>query len=219
MLLGESNGGRLLDVGCGDGEFLNRMRNEGWSVDGVDFDRQAIENANRKYGMKLQCGSITTPGFAEASFDAITLYHVIEHVPDPLEVFFECHRLLKPGGCLVMATPNAESLGHRTFGNCWRGLEPPRHLQLFSPRTLAECARRARLEVVRAYSTAANADVIAGASLSIQENPAHRSSLRPAPSLGRTLKAMVFQYREHLLLKRQPGAGEEAVLDCRKKDG
>jgi SAM-dependent methyltransferase len=168
--------------------------------------------------MKLHCGSIKSPGFAEASFDAITLYHVIEHVPDPLDVFSECRRLLKPGGRLVMGTPNSESLGHRTFQRCWRGLEPPRHLQLFSPRTLAGCARRTGLEIIRSYSTAANADVIAGASYSILENPGHRSSLQPAPSLGRTLKAMAFQYREHLLLRRDSNAGEEAVLVCRKKD-
>src|SRR5882724_1429102 len=59
--------GRLLDVGCGDGAFLDRMRREGWSVEGVDFDQRAIENANRKYGMKLHHGSIKTPDFAAAS--------------------------------------------------------------------------------------------------------------------------------------------------------
>jgi len=125
--------------------------------------------------------------------------------------------LLKPGGRLAMATPNNQSLGHRIFQKHWRGLEPPRHLQLFSPRTLSECARRTGLEILRSCSTAANADVISGASYSILENRDHRPSLKPAPNLGRTLKAVVFQYREHLLLRLDPDAGEEAVLVCEKR--
>ena len=66
------------------------------------------------------------------SFDAVIMSHVIEHVPQPRELLAECARLLKLGGRLVMLTPNAESFGLDYYGRCWRGLEPPRHLQIFS---------------------------------------------------------------------------------------
>jgi 2-polyprenyl-3-methyl-5-hydroxy-6-metoxy-1,4-benzoquinol methylase len=217
MFLETLTPGKLLDVGCGDGGFLNRMRQRGWSVSGVDFDKQAIASAKANYGLEVHHGDIKSPGFQECTFDAITMNHVIEHVPAPVEVFVEARKLLKLGGRLVLATPNTASMGHSFFGQYWRGLEPPRHLHLFSRRTLAECSRRAQLDVVHNASTAANADVITGASFSILTDPKHRSQVQPAPSLSRTLKAIAFQYREHFSLKRDPDAGEEVVLVCAKK--
>src|ERR1019366_8424047 len=77
-------------------------------------------------------GSVEGKSYPSATFDAITLNHVIEHVPDPISTIKECSRLLKPGGKLVMFTPNAASLSHRYFKQDWRGLEPPRHLHVFS---------------------------------------------------------------------------------------
>ncbi len=208
--------GRLLDVGCGDGGFLHRMRNLGWAVEGLDFDRQAIENAKKKYGLELHHGDLRSVRFSDDSFDAITMNHVVEHVPDPLEVFAECRALLKPGGKLVIATPNNRSLGHKVFQLYWRGLEPPRHLHIFSAATLRECATRSNLKVVHAGSSAANADIIIGASYSIRDNPDHRLPGKPAPNLARTLRAMMFQYREHCLNRRSGELGEEAVLVCEK---
>ncbi len=66
-------------------------------------------------------------------FDLITLSHVIEHVHYPIDLLRACHRLLKPGGVLWLETPNIKSYGHRFYGRFWRGLEPPRHLVIFSP--------------------------------------------------------------------------------------
>jgi 2-polyprenyl-3-methyl-5-hydroxy-6-metoxy-1,4-benzoquinol methylase len=127
--------GRLLDVGCGSGEWLLSMRNLGWTVDGVDFDENAIRVARQK-GLEVQCGSVEQQNFPDNSFDAVTLHHVIEHVPDPVKTLAECGRVLKKGGKLVVFTPNSSSLGHRIFKEYWRGLEPPRHLHLFSTKSL-----------------------------------------------------------------------------------
>lgn len=127
--------GRLLDVGCGSGDWLMFMRSLGWRVAGVDFDENALKVAREK-GLEVTCGALEQANFPEGTFDAVTLNHVIEHVPDPVQTLAECRRVLKPGGKLVLFTPNALSLGHRIFKQDWRGLETPRHLHIFSTRSM-----------------------------------------------------------------------------------
>ncbi len=123
--------GRLLDVGCGNGSWLAEMKERGWNVEGVDFDPRAVAAARRQ-GLTVQQGSVEAQGYPAESFDAVHLFHVIEHVPDPISTVRECARLLRPGGRLVLFTPNTASVSHWLFKEDWRGLEPPRHLHLFS---------------------------------------------------------------------------------------
>jgi 2-polyprenyl-3-methyl-5-hydroxy-6-metoxy-1,4-benzoquinol methylase len=127
--------GRLLDVGCGSGDWLALMHGLGWQVAGVDFDDNAVKVA-RGRGLDVSCGALEQQNLTSDSFDAVALSHVIEHVPDPIQTLAECLRILKPGGTLVLFTPNASSLGHRIFKQHWRGLEPPRHLHLFSTQSI-----------------------------------------------------------------------------------
>jgi SAM-dependent methyltransferase len=134
-------GGRLLDVGCGNGEFLQRMRELGWNVAGHDLDPQAV-NVVRALGIEVVGGPLAPDAFREP-FDAITLHHVIEHVHDPVEVLAACRALLAPGGTLWIATPNAESMGWRRFGRHWMHLDCPRHLCVFSRRGLDAALERA----------------------------------------------------------------------------
>jgi len=126
-------GGRVLDVGCGDGGFLLLARSCGWAVVGVDPDAQA---ASHDLDFEIGAGGIEYLDGESELFDAITLNHVIEHVYDPLNVLRRCYGLLKKGGQLWLETPNIESLGHAKFKSHWRGLEPPRHLVLFNARSL-----------------------------------------------------------------------------------
>src|SRR5882672_7322950 len=84
MFLDDLTPGRLLDVGCGDGLFLNRMRKLGWAVEGVDFDSNAIATARTKYSLDLHHGDLASARFPDDRFDAVTLKHVIEHVPEPV---------------------------------------------------------------------------------------------------------------------------------------
>jgi 2-polyprenyl-3-methyl-5-hydroxy-6-metoxy-1,4-benzoquinol methylase len=218
MFLDDLPRGKLLDVGCGDGLFLNRMRKLGWTVDGLDVDAKAIENAKNKYGLTLHRGDLRSARFPENSFDAVTLSHVIEHVPDPVALLLEARRIAKPGAHLVLTTPNNASLGHQKFQAAWLGLDPPRHLQVFSLRALEQLALRADLylKVVSVSSTAANADIFIGGSLSIGSASNRRTHFQPPPNLPRLLKAVWDQYREHFALASQPDAGEEAVLICAK---
>lgn len=129
-------GGRLLEVGFGNGATLARLKNLGWSVAGVEFDPVSVELAN-KLGLDARLGSLEDCQFDDASFDAVVSSHLLEHLPDPRSHIKECFRILRPGGKLILTTPNASSLGHRLFEKNWRGLEPPRHLHIFGPRALS----------------------------------------------------------------------------------
>ena len=128
-------GSSLLDLGCGNGYFLSYARNAGWDVVGVDLDPKAVSVATQN-GLDVRLGSIDIIDSSKEQFDVITLSHVIEHVHQPIDVLNACYKLLKPGGFLWIETPNIESEGHRIFGRYWRGLEPPRHLVLFTYKSL-----------------------------------------------------------------------------------
>jgi 2-polyprenyl-3-methyl-5-hydroxy-6-metoxy-1,4-benzoquinol methylase len=188
------------------------MHQADWSVDGVDFDAKAIATASSKYGLNLRHGDLASAHFPDGTFDAVTLSHVIEHVPDPVALLGEVRRVLKPGGRMVVTTPNCESYGHREFKEHWFGLDAPRHLHIFSPQTLSEAGRRAGFRVLKAASTAASADIFFGASYSIRNAPGHQTSHEPPPNLLRVLRAAGWQYREHFALRHDPCCGEEALL-------
>jgi SAM-dependent methyltransferase len=129
------SGGRLLDIGCGDGAFLAQMRDAGWEVQGVEPDPDAAARA-RERGVKVVNRPLEEAPLTPNVFDAATMNHVIEHFHDPSEALRISHRLLKPGGILWIATPNLASRGHALFGEDWVGLDPPRHLVLFSRASL-----------------------------------------------------------------------------------
>ena len=123
--------GKLLDIGCGNGSFISRMKNLGWKVEGIDFDSKAVNYCNER-GLDVKCGDLAQQNFENDCYDVITINHVIEHVPDAGQLIEECYRILKPGGCLVIATPNTESWIHKTiFKENYFSLDPPRHLFLF----------------------------------------------------------------------------------------
>jgi len=151
MFLRAVREGRVLDVGCGSGERLELLKQLGWTVKGVDLDAKAVAVAQKK-GLDAECGDLKTMALPAESFDAVILSHVIEHVPQPCDLLTECARVLKPGGRLVMLTPNAESFGLDYYGRCWRGLEPPRHLQIFSQSSLEQIVKKAGLKMVKGKS-------------------------------------------------------------------
>jgi 2-polyprenyl-3-methyl-5-hydroxy-6-metoxy-1,4-benzoquinol methylase len=219
MFLRNHPPGRLFDAGCGDGKFLDMMKQKGWQGTGVDFDAAAIETGKQKYGLDLQVGDFQNAAIAESAFDAVTMSHVIEHVPDPIACLDKCRRILKPGGRLIVSTPNVASLGHETFKNSWRGLEPPRHLNLFTHQLLAECARRAGLKVIRSGSTAVNADYLINASMAIADAPPGTTHIGGGWDTRYALKAVVFQYKEHFAMRRNSDLGEEAFLIAERATG
>jgi len=139
---------RVLDYGCGSGLFLRRLREFGHEVEGVDFDPVAV-SAVRASGIACRTPDEVPDDEWRASFDAITLSHVIEHVPDPRALLGQLASWLKPGGSLFIECPNANATGLALFGRYWRGLEAPRHLAIPSPDGLERALDEAGLAVSR----------------------------------------------------------------------
>jgi len=127
--------GRLLDVGCATGYFIDIARSRGWEVEGIDISEHAIEKGRAK-GLTVQAGTLDNINFPEKSFDAITLLDVVEHLRDPKSSIIEARRLLTEGGIVVVATPDAGSLVARTLKSNWHLVVPPEHLVFFNRENL-----------------------------------------------------------------------------------
>jgi len=127
--------GRVLDVGCGGGDWLVQAAAAGWQACGVEPDPVSVQRATDR-GLEVRAGSIAAWSDSDDRFDAVTMNHVIEHVDDPRSVLKAVFDLLLPGGRLYIDTPNIDAATHASFGRDWRGLETPRHLVLFSRRAL-----------------------------------------------------------------------------------
>ena len=212
MTLAGEPTGKLLDVGCGGGRFLNRMKKHGWQVEGTDFDEQAARNVSRRYGIRTHVGDLTQCTLPANSFDVITMSQTIEHLYDPQATLRESLRILKPGGLLVMTTPNALSLGAAEFGQFWRGWEAPRHLHLFSVESLRRLTQRSGFDVIEARTCSAGSAVVYRVSRANQQSG--RSSW-----LGE-LSLLIWSYRRELQEYRaqagNPNTGQNVLIRARK---
>lgn len=130
--------GRLLDFGCGSGSYLARMAELGWSVTGLDASPNAVRTVRHELNVPAFLGSLPHQDLEACSFDAITMWHALEHVHEPRAVLRAAFELLVPGGVLLIAVPNIGSLPARWFGPDWFGLDLPRHLTHFDRRTLSD---------------------------------------------------------------------------------
>jgi 2-polyprenyl-3-methyl-5-hydroxy-6-metoxy-1,4-benzoquinol methylase len=159
-------GATLLDVGCGNGEFLAMARAAGWQVQGVDFDPLAVAAAHKR-GLDVRQGGLEQVAHHAAHYDWITCSHVIEHVHDPVQWLQDMVKLLRPGATLWLQTPNIDSVGHEQFGADWRDLDAPRHLVIFNTRTLLQLFTRLgltprlhRLPILPAMATHATSEAL-----------------------------------------------------------
>ncbi|RFP64195.1 class I SAM-dependent methyltransferase [Hymenobacter lapidiphilus] len=137
--------GKLFDYGCGTGHFLAAAKTDGWQVAGWEPNVGAREEASRRVGQPIGLAGLVN--FQEASFDAITLWHVLEHVHELNSTLKQLIRLLRPGGTLVIAVPNVESLDAQHYGPDWAAYDVPRHLYHFSPKTMKLLLKKHRLQV------------------------------------------------------------------------
>lgn len=208
-------GGKLLDVGCGNGVFLAKMRDLGWDVVGLEPDHQAAEIARKAFGLTVYEGSIEETSLPAEAFDAVTLSHVIEHTLDPVAVLRECRRVLKSGGVLVAVTPNRNSLGRRFFGPAWVHWDPPRHVYAFTKSTLGTLIERAGLEILRLRTASRAAASTWMASWRIRRDAALPHASMKGWRVGTLLMGLGFQLLEYVV-SRIADLGEELVLVARK---
>jgi 2-polyprenyl-3-methyl-5-hydroxy-6-metoxy-1,4-benzoquinol methylase len=212
-----SDTGDLLDVGCGNGEFIEQMRSYGWRVAGVDLDLSAVSYCQSR-GLDVRGGTITE--LPETTlYDVIALTHVIEHVSDPIELLRECGKRLRPGtGRIFITTPNLDSLGHTWFGKYWRGLEIPRHFVVFSVAGLRQCVERAGLSVTAMGTETRLAQMIYKNSACARAGE-REVGQRSQVGVASKLSARLFRIVEDGLIKVKKNAGEEIFCICTVQAG
>jgi len=142
-------GGRCLDIGCGNGRFLAHLSIRGFEICGVELPGKAAERAAHVHGIRLKVGPLQPDDFPSNSFDAITLWHVFEHLTNPVQTLEIIYRIIKPQGFLFLSIPNIESLQAMLFRGHWFHLDTPRHLFLFGPWELIDVIERYSFRCVR----------------------------------------------------------------------
>ena len=127
--------GKILDVGCGTGEFLSICKRGGWETLGIEPDQDAKALGIKNYGLSvLQETALKT--LPESSFDIISMWHVLEHVPNLNERLRDLKKILKPGGSIIVAVPNCSSKDALRYKQFWGAYDAPRHLWHFTPKDI-----------------------------------------------------------------------------------
>jgi 2-polyprenyl-3-methyl-5-hydroxy-6-metoxy-1,4-benzoquinol methylase len=201
---------RVLDVGCGSGDFLEKMQYLGWDAVGLETDPVLMKIAREK-GIEVLEGDLLAMDLPDGSFDVITMSHVIEHLPDPLEYLRKCRELLVKQGQLVLLTPNVSSFSHRKYKEFWVDLDPPRHLYHFSPSSLSQMVETAGFKIDTARTTARMASPRWRASALLKKSGVLSGYNLPKDRSITKAFGILFQFVEHFASK-YCDVGEEIVL-------
>ena len=153
----------LLDIGCGNGTFLHVARAHGFKPHGMDESARAAEIAGTEYGIPVRQGGVGSRIWEGTSFDFITMFHVLEHLPDPRFALEYVRGLLRPSGLLIIQVPNVSSAQARIFGRFWYGLDVPRHVINYTP------------EAVRRLFNGSGFEFQLSTLFSLRDNPAQTS--------------------------------------------
>lgn len=154
-VLGDLKPGQLLDVGCGEGSFLNAAQQLGWTVRGTEISASGCRIAGQQWQLGVFNGALEAAGFPSDEFDVVTLWHVIEHVPDPLSTMKEVARITRPGGRIVVACPNrharifnaAYRLGRFRAPHLFHPADRELHLSYFTVKSLRRMLESCGLKV------------------------------------------------------------------------
>lgn len=199
-------GGTLIEVGFGNAQGMVILREAGWQVRGTEMDDSCVSQA-RSLGLNAIKGNFADGLFQPSSVDAIVGSHVIEHVPDHRAFLLEARRVLRPGGNLVLRTPNAASRDARRYGPSWRGLEPPRHLSIHTPGSLASLAKACGYDNVQIWGTPLGG-------FCVQQSGEIHSGRRPSARQG--FKTLFHHFAETVRTIADNRSSSEIVLLCSK---
>ncbi len=146
--------GRLLDLGCGTGEFLSTMKMAGWQVAGVEPSEDASEYARRNLGLDVETNLINKNSLATqvAPFDVITMWHVLEHLHDPVSALKAIKDILTEKGYLILGLPNRENWDALLYGENWVAYDVPRHLFHFTPESLSRIMDICGMRIIKQHA-------------------------------------------------------------------
>lgn len=209
------NGRRLLDIGCGSGTFLKLAREAGFRVKGLEASPEAGEAAEKILPGRVVVGDERELIRRGATFHLLTLFHVLEHLPRPLEYLRRIRRLLAEDGGLVVQVPDSHSIQATLLGSRWYGLDCPRHIHNFTARALIELLGRAgfRVRRVRHFSLRDNAAALVSSLFPALDPMSRKVRLlrekKTHPKPGFLVNEAVYF---GLLILAQPLAAMEAAL-------
>lgn len=204
---------RLLDIGCGSGTFLKLARAAGFDACGLEASEEAGQIARRNGAGTVLIGSVKDLAASGQQFDILTLFHTLEHVPDPFQFLRDTQKLLRRPGKIVIQVPNVRSWQARILGSRWYGLDCPRHIYNYSPFSLLHLLGRAgyRIWGVRHFSLRDNAAAVVSSLIPVLDPMSQRVRLRKrgkAGSSGWGIKEGIYF---GLLILAQPLAWLEAA--------
>lgn len=144
--------GRILDIGCGDGIFLDYLRKIGWETCGVEINKSAVMKG-RANGLNILDKDLLEAGFPSDYFDVVRMWSVLEHLHKPFKTLKEIHRILKPEGALIAQMPNFDSLASKVFKQRWAGLTRDLHLYHFDSKSLRNILTASGFEISEIYTS------------------------------------------------------------------
>ncbi len=222
--LADCEAGPVLDAGCGGGLFLRMLNPENRRVMGLDFSADAASIAWRVNRVPAVCATLTKAPFADGTFGAITMFHVLEHLFNPASYLEAAYRLLKPGGRLVVQVPNAACWQFLLFGENWSGVDVPRHLVNFKASDLEKLLHSCGFEVVRRkyFSLRDNPAGLATTLAPALDPMARRIRRTPETPAWKMLKdatyfALVLLSLPFTLLEAACMAGSTVMMEARKR--
>lgn len=185
--------GRLLDIGCATGEFLNTARQVGWEVYGLEMIAEYAQRARDRFNLDVIRGTLESVELPDNTYDAITMWDVLEHLPDPRYALDQCHRLLKPNGILVFSIPNLSSFDRYLFGTKWIGWDAPRHFTLYTRETLWKALKMSGFSLVSSKCLLGGKGTFL---LSMDNVLAMKKIARTIKNIYPLISALLFPYRQ-----------------------
>jgi 2-polyprenyl-3-methyl-5-hydroxy-6-metoxy-1,4-benzoquinol methylase len=202
-------GGRFLDVGCGIGNVVAAMSLLGMEAEGIETSIAAAGKA-QSLGRKVFSGTLYEAKYVNSTFDSIAMIHVLEHIPEPINLLQECYKILKPNGILTIGVPNLDSLIFCYIGKYWSQLHLPAHLHHFRSHSLLKAAHLANFTVAKIFTESLTPFVEAELVMWLR-----RRFLIPQRLLLKT--GVIRPWAKHIAAKgNSTGRGEAIVVQLRK---